>query len=305
MGKLFLPARCGAVYALDLQIAHAGNFPSDLLHLENRKYWNACREATGIAVKILVTGGAGFIGSHCVEAFVARGDEVAVLDLRPPAHTFDGTYVAADLLDRNAVEEAVRASDLVIHAGGILGTDETITSVIDATRTNVLGALHVLDAVRRYGNGLINISKPNVWLNPYSITKDSVEKFCFMYVNEFATKIAVVKMFNVYGPRQAYTDVKKAVPTWIVNALKGQPVEIFGEGNSTMDLIFIRDVVEAVIVLVDQFDKCRIRRHRDAARNVYSNFEAYNEQVLQLGSGREITVKSAVKELEQALVDGI
>jgi len=148
---------------------------------------------------------------------------------------------------------------------------------------------------------MINLSKPNVWLNPYSITKDSVEKFCFMYVNEFDAKIAIVKMFNVYGPRQAYADVKKAIPAWITNALKGQPVEIFGEGNSTMDLIFIRDVVDAMIVLVDQFDKCRIQRHSDAARNVYSNFAAYNEHILELGSGREITVNSAVKELEKAL----
>lgn len=252
-------------------------------------------------MKLLITGGAGFIGSHYADAFIENGEELFVFDHRPQTHEFRARYIGGDLQDRDAVERVVRGKDFVIHAGGILGTHETVDFANETVRTNVLGTLNVLDAVRKYGNNLINISKPNVWLNPYSITKDCIEKFCFMYVNEFDLKIAIVKLFNAYGPRQKYSEVQKAIPTWIVSALRKKPLDIFGEGHSTMDLVFTKDVVDGTVAIVGNFEKCRIKKTPEIAQNVWSNFQAYNEQILELGSGNEITVNDAIEELERAI----
>jgi UDP-glucose 4-epimerase len=247
-------------------------------------------------MRILITGGSGFIGSHCADVLVDRGEEVTIFDHRLPRHEFRSTYVAGDLRDRSAVEVAARGQDFIIHAAGTLGTD-----IYESATTNILGGLHVLEAAHRNGSNLIVLSKPNVWLNPYSITKDSIEKFSLMYVNEFDTSLTIVKAFNVYGPRQEHMAVKKAIPTWIVHALRNEPIVIFGSGTSTMDLIYARDVTDALTRIIDNFEKCRIRKIPRAAEDIWSNFTGYNRQIIELGSGNEITVNDAVQELQDIL----
>src|SRR5687767_6707876 len=115
-------------------------------------------------MKVLITGGSGFVGSHCVDAFMAAGHDVVVFDRAPPKHTPESDYIIGELRDPAAVEEAVKRSDLVVHAGGLLGTHETVLMVDDAVKTNILGTLNVLEATTRHERKLINISKPNVWL---------------------------------------------------------------------------------------------------------------------------------------------
>jgi UDP-glucose 4-epimerase len=252
-------------------------------------------------MKVLITGGAGFIGSHLADGFIERGDQVAIFDRARQLHEFRSIYIAGDLMDREAVASAVRKSDVVIHAGGILGTHETVSNAKETARVNIVGSLNVIDAVTRYGNRLVSISKPNVWLNPYSITKDSVEKFCFMYVNECGTNIAIVKLYNVYGTRQKYSQVRKAMPTWIVAALSGRPVEIFGTGTATVDLVHTEDVKNGVIAIVDNFESCRVQRCDGIAADIYSGFPIFNKQVLELGSGQDISVNESVEALREAL----
>ena len=190
----------------------------------------------------------------------------------------------------------MRGQDLVIHAAGTLGTD-----VDEAAATNIIGGLHVIEAAHRNGSNLIVLSKPNVWLNPYSITKDCIEKFSLMFVNEFDMGLAIVKAFNVYGPRQEYIAVQKAIPSWIVRALRNEPIVIFGSGTSTMDLIYARDVTDALIAIIDNFQKCRIRKVPRAAVDIWNNFPDYKRQVIELGSGSEITVNDAVQEVQETL----
>lgn len=252
-------------------------------------------------MKVLITGGSGFIGSHCVDAFAAAGHDVIVFDRIPPIHTSVGDHVVGELRDRVAVEKAVTCSDLVVHAGGLLGTHETVLMADDAVRTNILGTLNVLEATTRHCRKLVNISKPNVWLNPYSITKDCSEKFCLMHVDEFDAQVATVKIYNVYGPRQKYSRVRKAIPTWIVEALNGRPIEIFGSGAATVDLIHARDVARGIWAIVENFEACRLKRTLEIAKDVYSCFPRHNEQILELGSGKSITVKESVEALATAL----
>jgi UDP-glucose 4-epimerase len=252
-------------------------------------------------MKVLITGGAGFIGSHCVDAFASAGHDVIVFDCVAPLHTKAGDHVVGELRDPAAVDKAVTRSDFVIHAGGLLGTHETVLMPDEVVRTNILGTLNVLQATTRHGRGLINISKPNVWLNPYSITKDTSEKLCFMHVDEFDAQVVTVKLYNVYGPRQKYSRVRKAIPTWIVEALNGRPIEIFGSGAATVDLIHARDVARGILAIAEKFEACRLRRTDEIAKDVYSDFPKHNEQILELGSGKSISVKESVEALASAL----
>jgi len=252
-------------------------------------------------MNILITGGSGFIGSHFVDTFIERGHRVTVYDRTAQVHEHRAAFIHGDLKDRQSVEEVVRRHDFVIHAGGVLGTHETVAAPAATAQENIIGGLNILDAVTRYGNRLINISKPNVWLNPYSITKDCVEKFCFMYVREFGTKLAIIKPFNVYGPRQKYSRVQKAIPTWIVQALTARPLEIFGSGRATMDLVHVKDICDGTAAVLEQFDACRINDSDEVAVDVWGNFPAYNHQVLEIGSGEEIRVQDAIVLLQAAL----
>ncbi|WP_316192586.1 MULTISPECIES: NAD(P)-dependent oxidoreductase [unclassified Bradyrhizobium] len=246
-------------------------------------------------MKVLITGGSGFIGSHYADAFVELNNDVTVFDSSPRKHEFRSKYVAGDILDRNAVDEAVRNNDIVIHAAGVLGTHETVFCSEETVNANIIGALNVIRAVGQYGNNLIQISKPNVWLNPYSITKDCVEKFCFMHVNEFDSNIVILKLYNVYGPRQKYSHVRKAIPTWIVDALNRRPIDIYGTGAAGVDLVSTKDVCDGTVAVVNHFDRCKLQKGRAISDNVCSLFPHYNEQILELGSGKEVTVGYAAK----------
>ncbi len=251
-------------------------------------------------MRVLVTGGAGFIGSHLVDMFLARGDETTIFDTTASNYHPEARTILGNIEDRHAVEQAVAGHDMVIHAAGSLGTHETVLTPAATITTNVMGTLMVIEAVKNQGSRLINISKPNVWLNPYSITKDCVEKLCFMYAREFNTQIAIVKLFNVYGPRQKFTGIQKAIPHWIVSTLRSEPVQIYGTGEATMDLVHVSDVNAGIAGIVDNFDRCAIRADNSIAADVWGNFPSYNDQILELGSGKDISVNQSVAALAKA-----
>lgn len=252
-------------------------------------------------MRVVVTGGAGFIGSHCVDALIAKGHDVAIFDRVHPLHTTNAAHVIGDLLDPTAVEEATKHCDLIVHAGGILGTHETVLAADETIKINILGTMNILKATTRHKCKLINISKPNVWLNPYSITKDCAEKLCFMHVDEFDAQIVTVKLYNVYGPRQKYNNIRKAIPTWIVDALNGSAIEVFGTGKATIDLIHVRDVAQGILAIVENFEACRQRPTVEIAADVWGNFPRHNAQILELGSGTCISVIESVAALCEAL----
>lgn len=198
--------------------------------------------------KVLVTGGQGFIGSHVVERLLARGCSVVIFDRhakkidRPGVENFVG-----DLRDRNAVDQAVFAVDGVIHLGGILGTAETLQHIPETVDVNILGTLNVFEAIKKYKKPCVYITLPDVWQNPYAITKKTAKDFAFLYNREFGTKINVVRGFNVYGEGQKFKPVRKFAPQWIIGAILGQPIEVYGDGSQLMDLVYVGDTAEILI----------------------------------------------------------
>lgn len=200
-------------------------------------------------MKILVTGSAGFIGTHLVQELKNRGHEVEEFDLEQ----------GKDITERHSVSLAVKGKDFVFHLAGLLGTHELVDNTAEAVKVNILGTVNILDACKRHKVKLIEISKPNVWLNTYSITKECSEKFTEMYRKEHGLEAAVVKWFNVYGTGQKIMEevgYKKAFPTWIVNGIKGEDIEIYGNGKQTVDLVHTKDTIDATICVMDKFSKC-------------------------------------------------
>lgn len=229
-------------------------------------------------MKVLVTGGAGFIGKYTVEELARRGHEPVVFDRqkRPADHD----VFLGDILDETAVHEAMAHVQGWIHLAGVLGTQETVNFPKAATETNILGGLNVLSGARQYGLPGVNIAVGNHWMsNTYSISKSTVERFCEMYRIEHGLPVTTVRALNAYGPRQSVAEpygtskVRKIMPAFVMRALHGQPIEIYGDGEQIMDMIHVADVAR---VLVTAFE-------HTAARGPVG-------EVISAGTGRATTV---------------
>ena len=207
-------------------------------------------------MKSLITGSNGFIGSHLVEALIQRGHTVSTLDRIPNKFPGIDRAVQANILDRDAVRDAIAGQDLVFHMAAVLGTSELVTRARDAVDVNIGGTINVLDACRAENARLVFVSKPNPWLNTYSITKHAAEQFCLMYRAEFQVPVTIVKPFNVYGPRESVgpNRPQKMIPTSINKALNDEPLTIFGTGDQVNDYIYVDDVVRLICDLSEEED---------------------------------------------------
>ncbi|MFZ9935899.1 MAG: NAD-dependent epimerase/dehydratase family protein [Luteolibacter sp.] len=220
-------------------------------------------------MKILVTGGAGFIGSHIVESYQDRTDEIRVLDSLRSGHrrNLEGlahTFIEGSVTDRALVREAVRGVDLVFHMAALVSVPESMEKPLECVDINVRGLLHVLEesaaaGVRKlvfassaavYGD---NPAVPKVETmlpepkSPYAITKLDGEYYLDMFRREGRLETAALRFFNVFGPRQdpkgAYA---AAVPIFIEKAVRGEDLTIFGDGGQTRDFIHVTDIVSAL-----------------------------------------------------------
>lgn len=205
-------------------------------------------------MKILVTGGNGFIGSHVVKTLLEQGHEPVVFDRHVRKAPPGCELILGDVRDATAVTEAVAHVEGVIHLAAVLGTQETIHNPRPAAETNVLGALNVFEAVAEYELPAAYAAVGNYWMeNTYSISKTCAERFARMFNQERGTQIAVVRALNAYGPGQSVaapfgpSKVRKIGPAFICRALAGQPIEVYGDGTQVMDMIHVRDVADVFV----------------------------------------------------------
>ena len=219
-------------------------------------------------MKILVTGGAGFIGSHVVEHFQGRA-EIVVLDNLRSGHLsnlagLEHQFIEGSITDTEVVRNAMEGVDLVFHLAAMISVPESMQKPSECVEINVLGLLNVLEAaaaarVRKvvhassaaiYGDNP-TVPKTEDMLpepkSPYAITKLDGEYYLEMFRSERELDTVSLRFFNVFGPRQdpksAYA---AAVPIFIEKALAGEPLTIFGDGDQTRDFIFVKDVVAAL-----------------------------------------------------------
>lgn len=216
---------------------------------------------------VLVTGGAGFVGSTLVRRLVARGDRVRVLDDLstgrrenvPPA----AELVEADLRDAAAVAEATRGCELVFHQAARPSVPRSFQDPLTSTAIIVEGTLNVLlaardEGVRRvvlassssvYGDGGVLPSTESARpapMSPYATAKLAAEGFCSTFSREEMVETVALRYFNVFGPGQdPDSPYAAAIPRFITAASAGAPLTIYGDGRQSRDFTYVDDVVEA------------------------------------------------------------
>jgi len=215
----------------------------------------------------LVTGGAGFIGSHVSERFASLDYDVRVLDdlssgvrsnLDP-----EWLLLEADVRDPDAVREAVAGVDVVLHLAAFTSVPESFERRADCHTTNVIGTRNVLDACAQHGvRKLVFASTSAIYGelpdaprsetecpapgSPYAVSKLEGERLLEEYARRGVASTAL-RFFNVYGPRQpANSAYAAAVPIFMEFGLRGEPLTIYGDGHQTRDFVYVSDVAEAV-----------------------------------------------------------
>ena len=201
-----------------------------------------------------VHGGAGFIGTYTTRQLLDRGYEVLVMDRMQKKTPEGAEFFLGDIQDPVAMTEFAAHVDGIIALGGTLGTAETIDNPIPATMTNILGGLNTLEAATQYNLPMVQIAVGNHFeYSTYSISKTTVERYCVMFQRYRGTQVSVVRAMNAVGPGQSVaapygnSKVRKLVPSIVCRALSGDPIEIYGSGNSIMDFIHARDIANTLI----------------------------------------------------------
>jgi UDP-glucose 4-epimerase len=221
-------------------------------------------------VKALVTGGAGFIGSHIVEELLNRGDFVRVLDnfssgKRENLENLKGhpEIVEGDLRDAVTVQSAVRGIEVVYHLAALVSVAQSMQDAQTCFNTNAGGTVTLLEASRQAGVRKVILSSstavygdtdrfptdeqtPLKPLSPYALSKQVNELYASLYTRVFKLPVTPLRYFNVYGPRQRPdSDYAAAIPIFISNLVSGEDITIYGDGGQSRDFVFVKDIVRA------------------------------------------------------------
>ena len=228
--------------------------------------------------KAIVTGGAGFIGSHIAEELIKRGYRVVIIDnlstgrlsnLEPILGNNDTDFIQGSITNLQLLRKLFYRVDYVFHQAALPSVPRSIKNPRASHATNATGTLNVLMAARANGvKKVIFASSSSVYgdtptlpkveamvldpQSPYAVTKLAAEHYCRVFERVFGLKTACLRYFNVYGPRQDPDSPYAAViPFFINSVIMGKPPVIFGNGEQTRDFTFVKDVVEANILAAE------------------------------------------------------
>lgn len=224
---------------------------------------------------VVVTGGAGFIGSNLVEELVIKDHHVKVIDNLSTGHIenldqIQGIdFIRGSITDLNLLEDVFSGADYVLHQAALPSVPRSVEDPISSNSTNVDGTLNVLVAARDCGvKKVVYASSSSVYgdtptlpkqedmkpnpKSPYAITKLAGEYYCRIFSEIYGLKTACLRYFNVFGPRQDPNSQYAAViPLFITRILNEKPPTIFGDGTQTRDFTFVKDVVQANILAME------------------------------------------------------
>lgn len=246
-------------------------------------------------MKVLVTGGAGFIGSHVVDELNGRGYEPIIFDHRKE-RLVSGNVFIGDVRDAVSVSEAMHHAEGFIHLAAALGTQETIFDPRPAVETNIFGGLNILEAAAKYDVPGVNIAVGNWWMaNPYAITKNSIERFIDMYNQYRGTRINNVRAMNAYGPRQVAaapygpSKVRKITPSFVCRALNNDPIEVYGDGQQVSDMVYVSDVAKALVSAMENARDGNVHDTVEVGPAIHNTVKEFADEVIrQTGSKSEI-----------------
>ncbi|MDR2986611.1 MAG: NAD-dependent epimerase/dehydratase family protein, partial [Nocardiopsaceae bacterium] len=226
-------------------------------------------------MRVIVTGGAGFIGSHLTDAFLARGDDVTVIDdlsAGRPARLDDRvTLHKLSATDSGALSKAIESArpDLICHLAAQIDVRASVARPAADAQTNVVGTINVLEAAKTVnarvlfcstGGALYGRDAPIPSMedvlplpeSPYGIGKHCAEQYLGLYNRLHGTAHSVLRLANVYGPRQDPTGEAGVVAIFCSQMLAGARPTIFGDGTQTRDYVYVGDVVSAFLAAADQ-----------------------------------------------------
>jgi len=226
-------------------------------------------------MKVLVTGGAGFIGSNIVEELLIRGHNVRVLDnfstgKRENLKEFkeDFELLEGDVRSYHIVKQAVKGIDVVLHQAALPSVPRSINDPITSNEVNVGGTLNMLDASKEAGvKRFVFASSSSIYgdtpelpkredmtpnpLSPYAVSKLAGEKYCQVFAKVFGLHTVALRYFNVFGPRQDPSSQYSAViPKFIKSIMNNQSPTIFGDGKQSRDFTYVKNVVDANLLAV-------------------------------------------------------
>jgi len=230
-------------------------------------------------VKYLVTGGAGFIGSHLTEQLISRGDQVVILDnlstgLSENLSTIKNKveFVQGDILDKALVEKLISNSDYVVHLAAALGVLNIVNKPLESLKSNLQGTEIVLEAANKYKKPILIASTSEVYgkndevpLNEeddriighplksrwsYSEAKAIDESLAYFYFLEEGLQSRIVRFFNTVGPRQL-GNYGMVVPRFVHSALKGEALSVYGSGEQIRCFCHINDAVKGLLLVMD------------------------------------------------------
>jgi UDP-glucose 4-epimerase len=250
-------------------------------------------------MRVLITGGAGFIGSHLADALIARGDQVVALDNFSTGSTANIKHITknfeiidGDIRNTELINETTKDVDLVLHMAAALGVNTILESPLESISTNIAGSEVVLNAAANYEKRILIASTSEIYgKNPkqplnesddrvvgspqkirwsYSDAKAIEEAMAFSLNQEKGLKVTTARLFNTVGPRQS-AQYGMVVPRFVKAALNNEPINIYGDGTQSRVFCHVQDAIEALLALIGT----------DATIN-----EVYN-----VGGTGEITIK--------------
>ncbi len=225
-------------------------------------------------MRVLITGGAGFLGSHLSDAFIARGDEVFVLDTGwtgKVSHLLDKPnfhYVHDSIFDLDLLDGLAAKADLIYHLAAVVGVEHYVADPYETLNVNVNGTQNVLKAAYKYNKRVVFSSTSEVYgRNPkvpwkedddrvlgattidrwcYSTSKAVGEHFCFAFF-KLGLPVTVLRYFNVYGPRLDRVDVGRLFTIFMGQLLRGADLTVVGDGKQTRCFTYASDAIEATV----------------------------------------------------------
>ena len=229
--------------------------------------------------RYLVTGGAGFIGSHIVRRLVGEGQLVRVVDDLSTGHLgrLDDVrdsieFVKGDLADSEVSDEVIRGVDYVLHQAAVPSVQRSVSDPIGTNRSNVTATLNILESSRRAGvRRLVYAASSSAYgdtetlpkneemrpspLSPYALQKLVGEGYCRLYYDLYGLETVSLRYFNVFGPDQdPDSEYSAVIPKFIKRLLAGESLTVYGDGEQTRDFTYVENVVEANLLALHAID---------------------------------------------------
>jgi nucleoside-diphosphate-sugar epimerase len=256
--------------------------------------------------RYLVTGGAGFIGSHIVRRLVGEDQLVRVVDNFSTGHSVhlkdvrdSVEFIEGDLADEQVSDEAVRDVTYVLHQAAVPSVQRSVCDPVATNRSNVTATLNLLESCRKAGvRRLVYAASSSAYgdtevlpkieempanpLSPYALQKFVGEGYCKLYYDLYGLETVSLRYFNVFGPNQdPYSDYSAVIPKFITKILAKEPITVYGDGEQSRDFTYVENVVEANFL---------------ALRSI-----AAPGNVCNVGCGEKVTLNELIRLLESIL----